>query len=161
MNEQQMYQVHPIGYVRHSPEGFALEILLPYRPALKHLDQFSHVHVLWWADRHDNAGDRSTMQAGLPYAPGVTAGVFACRAEYRPNPIAVTTCLMLDVDVDKGIVIVPWIDAFDGTPVLDLKPYIPVSDRVRDFEVAEWFAEWPDWTEDGAKFFAESDIDVD
>jgi tRNA-Thr(GGU) m(6)t(6)A37 methyltransferase TsaA len=156
MSKKEFYQVYPIGYVHSAEDGSRLEILEPYRPALKHLGQFSHVHVIWWADKNDNEQARSTMQAKLPYAESVTAGVFACRAEYRPNPIAVTMCPLLGVDEQKGIVHLAWIDAFDGTPVLDLKPYIPISDRVRDVRVAEWLADWPEWMEDAAEFFAEA-----
>jgi tRNA (Thr-GGU) A37 N-methylase len=68
----------------------------------------------------------------------------------------VTTCFLLDVDEGSGIVHLAWIDAFDGTPILDLKPYIPVSDRIRDVGVPEWFTDWPEWMEDGADFFAEA-----
>ena len=102
---------------------------------------------------------RSIMTTELPYAPGVEAGVFACRSEYRPNPIAVTLMAVLSVDVENGIVVLPWIDAFDGTPMLDLKPYIPISDRIRDFKVAEWLADWPEWMEDAGEFFAQHAVD--
>lgn len=47
-------------------------------------------------------------------------GVFATRAEYRPNPIAMTTCKILKVDEVKGIVTVADIDAYNGTPIIDL-----------------------------------------
>jgi len=71
--------------------------------------------------------------------------VFACRGPTRPNPIALTTVEMLGIDHAEGVVEVVNIEAFDGTPVLDLKPYIPVSDRVKDVRVAEWAADWPQW----------------
>jgi tRNA (Thr-GGU) A37 N-methylase len=154
-NGNETYRVYPVGYVRASESGFALDILPEFRPALKGLDQFSHVKVYWWGDKSDTPAARSTMQADLPYAEGVTAGVFACRAEYRPNPILETISAIIYVNVDDGLVVVPWIDAFDGTPVLDLKPYIPISDRVRDFKVAGWLSDLPDWMEDAAEFFAE------
>jgi tRNA-Thr(GGU) m(6)t(6)A37 methyltransferase TsaA len=160
MTEQdKTYQIRPIGTVRHAEGGFRLEILEPYRPALRHLDQFTHVMVFWWAHKLDNEKDRSVMQADLPYAPGVRAGVFACRAEYRPNPIAMTTCFIVDVDEEKGLVQLAWIDAFDGTPLVDLKPYIPMADRIRDVDVAEWLKDWPEWMEDAAEFFAQADVD--
>jgi tRNA-Thr(GGU) m(6)t(6)A37 methyltransferase TsaA len=136
-----------------------LEILEPYRPALKELGQFSHVIVLWWADQVDNPEYRHTMQTELPYARGTTAGVFACRAEYRPNPIGITTCIILDIDEQQGTVTLPWMDAFDGTPLLDLKPYIPMADRIRDVRVASWLEGWPEWMEDAAEFFAEHPVD--
>lgn len=151
------FQLHSIGMVQASDEEqrYILHIEKPYRAALKQLDQFSHVMIFWWADQMDTRNHRSIMTTELPYAPGVDAGVFACRSEYRPNPIAVTTMMMLDVDVEQGLVVLPYIDAFDGTPILDLKPYIPISDRIRDFKVAEWFATWPEWMEDAGAFFAE------
>ena len=71
---------------------------------------------------------REITTTELPYAPGVEAGVFDCRSEYRPNPIAVTLMALISIDVENGIIVLPWIDAFDGSPVLDLKPYIPISD---------------------------------
>jgi len=155
------YQLHPIGYVRASDEEqiYILHIDEPYRAGLKQMDQFSHVQVYWWADKMDTEKYRTIMTTELPYAPGVEAGVFACRSEYRPNPIAVTLMAVLAVDVENGIVVLPWIDAFDGTPVLDLKPYIPISDRIRDFKVAEWLADWPEWMEDAPAYFADHAVD--
>lgn len=150
-------QIKPIGIVHVSGENTQLEIMPPYRPGLKQLEQFSHVLVLWWADKHDNPTDRAILQTDLPYAPGISAGVFACRAEYRPNPIAITISPILHMDETQGLVTLPWIDAFDGTPLLDLKPYIPVCDRVRDVTVAPWFANWPGCMEDAAAFFAENE----
>jgi tRNA (Thr-GGU) A37 N-methylase len=113
---QPTYQLHPIGYVRTQEGSFTLEILPPYRPALKELRQFSHALIFWWANLHDNAADRARTTAELPYAPEVTGGVFACRAPYRPNPIALTTMFILDVDEANGIVTQPWINAEDGIP---------------------------------------------
>ena len=155
------YQLNPIGLVQASDEmgSYLLQIDQPYRPALKQLDQFSHIMIFWWADRMDSEQYRNIMTCELPYAPGVEAGVFACRAEYRPNPIAVTTMPVLSVDVENGIVVLPWIDALDGTPLLDIKPYIPISDRIRDFKVAPWLEDWPEWMEDAGEYFAEHEVD--
>jgi tRNA-Thr(GGU) m(6)t(6)A37 methyltransferase TsaA len=157
----QTFQLHPIGYVRASDaeQSYILQIDEPFRPALKQLEQFSHVLIFWWADQMDAEQYRQITTTQLPYAPGVEAGVFACRSEYRPNPIALTTMMVLHVDVESGVVVLPWIDAFDGTPVLDLKPYIPISDRIRDFKVAEWLSDWPEWMEDAGAYFAEHAVD--
>lgn len=157
---QPTYQLYPIGTVRAVEGSFRLEILPPFRPALKELAGFSHVHIFWWADQHDNPTDRAITTTQLPYAPGVEAGVFACRAPYRPNPLALTTMFILEVDLENGIVHLPWIDAADGTPVLDLKPYIPISDRIRDVNVAAWLVGWPEWMEDAGEFFAQNEIDL-
>lgn len=155
------YQLHPIGRVHASDEDqrYMLQIDEPYRAGLKQLDQFSHVMIFWWADKMDTDQYRNIMTTELPYAHGVEAGVFACRSEYRPNPIAVTLMAIISIDIENGIVELPWIDAFDGSPVLDLKPYIPISDRIRDFRVAEWLADWPEWMEDAGAYFAEHETD--
>lgn len=152
------FTLHPVGTVNSVRGQFTLQIDKPFRPGLTCLEQFSHAQVFWWADRHDTPESRSRMTTELPYAPGITAGVFACRAEYRPNPVAVTICPVLAVDHEQGIVTLAYIDAFDKSPVLDIKPYIPVSDRVQTVRVAEWFKDWPQWYEDAAEFFSNIDL---
>ena len=144
-------QLNSIGYVRHSEDSFRLEILEPYRAGLKQLDQFSHVIVVWWADQHDKAESRGIMETEPPYAAGQQVGVFACRAEYRPNPVALTVCKMTEVDEEDGTVRLEYIDAFDGTPVVDLKAYFPVADRVKEVRVPSWVSGWPDWVEEAYK----------
>jgi tRNA-Thr(GGU) m(6)t(6)A37 methyltransferase TsaA len=150
LQKKEVYEIHPIGYVRRPGNIIRLEILEAFRPALKQLNQFSHVLVLWWAHKHDNGKSRTKMQTEPPYARGHTTGVFACRAEYRPNPIAVTTCGLLSVDEESGFIEVGNIDAYDGTPIVDLKAYFPVCERVKQARLPAWLADWPEWfPEDG------------
>lgn len=139
------YRMFPIGYIRRQQNSINLEILVAFRPALKQLDHFTHVMVFWWANKHDNGKSRSTMQTKPPYAKEKLTGIFATRAEYRPNPIAMTTCKMLKVDETSGIVEVADIDAYDGTPIVDLKAYFPVCDRVKDVKIPQWLSDWPEW----------------
>ena len=153
--------LRPIGHVVASDETQTYLVVIdePYRAALRGLDQFSHVTVVWWATECDTPEAREHLVTELPYAPGVEVGVFACRSEYRPNPIAFTTMPIFEVDVDAGTVVLPWIDAFDGTPVLDLKPYMPVADRIRDVTMPDWLADWPLWMEDAGAYFEEHATD--
>ena len=116
----------------------------PFRPALAGLGHFSHVIALWWPDQLDPAWG-AILQSEPPYAPGHVTGVFASRAPYRPNPIALTVCPILSVDEAAGIVRVADIDALDGSPLFDLKAYFPVCDRVRAARIPAWLADWPDW----------------
>lgn len=139
------YQVSPIGYIRRTEGEIILDILEPFRTGLKQLDHFSHVIVLWWADRHDNKKSRGILQTEPPYAQGKITGVFACRSEYRPNPIALSTCKMLAIYQEGGILKIAEIDAIDGTPILDLKAYFPVCDRVKEAQIPEWLSDWPEW----------------
>jgi tRNA-Thr(GGU) m(6)t(6)A37 methyltransferase TsaA len=135
----------PIGYVRRENGELHLEIDAPYRPALKELGHFSHVMVFWWADQLDSEEMRAMMQMEPPYAPGHVTGVFASRSPLRPNPVSMTTCKLLDVDEETGIVKIADIDALDNTPVVDLKAYFPVCDRVQDATIPTWLSDWPDW----------------
>jgi tRNA-Thr(GGU) m(6)t(6)A37 methyltransferase TsaA len=146
---EQVFEIYSIGYIRRVEGGFFLEISETYRPALKQLEHFSHILVLWWADRYDNDKGRTTYQCHPAYAQDRLTGVFACRSEYRPNPIALTTCKLLSVDEANGIVHVANIDAFNGTPILDIKAYFPTSDRVKDVYLPEWLSDWPEWMPEG------------
>jgi tRNA (Thr-GGU) A37 N-methylase len=145
MAGSETYELRPIGVVRASEEGFAVVVDEAYRDGLRLLDGFGHVMVFWWADGCDNPEGRATLVCEPPYAAGRETGVFACRSEARPNPIAVSTCPIMGVDEAAGMVIVPWLDAHDGTPVVDLKAYFPVSDRVKTISMPDHLADWPQW----------------
>jgi tRNA-Thr(GGU) m(6)t(6)A37 methyltransferase TsaA len=142
------YPVSPIGQVCRTGNGLHLQIDEPFRAGLKQLDRFSHVMVLWWADRFDSAEARGMLQTRPPYAKEHLTGVFATRAPYRPNPIAMTTCRLEGVNEEAGVVEIAEIDAFDGTPVVDLKAYYPVCDRVQQARIPEWLSDWPEWMPD-------------
>ena len=142
------YQIRPIGYVQRSGDDIRLKILAEYRPALRKLDHFSHVIVIWWGNRCDDENSRNNLQIRPPYAEQVQTGVFATRAEFRPNPVEVTTCKILAVDEQDGVVRIGNIDAYDGSPVLDLKAYFPVCDRVKDATIPDWLEGWPGWMPD-------------
>lgn len=148
--------INPIGRIEASDQlgKYEVHVFPEYTEALKLLDLFSHVIVIWWAHHHDNVQDRGILSTELPYARGTHAGVFACRSEYRPNPIGITIMPILSMDEKTGIVTLPWIDALNDTPVLDLKPYLPSSERVRDVSVASWCKDWPMWMEEAGEYFA-------
>jgi tRNA-Thr(GGU) m(6)t(6)A37 methyltransferase TsaA len=138
-------EMQTIGQVRRTENGVTLAIEEQYRPALLQLGEFSHVMVFWWADHFDSKEWRGRLQSQPPYAEEHLTGVFATRAPYRPNPIAMTTCKLLGVDEENGLVEIADLDAFDGTPLVDLKAYFPVCDRVRSATIPDWLADWPEW----------------
>lgn len=152
------FEIKAIGEVISDKGQFGLNIAKPYIAGLKELNRFSHVLVFWWADRCDNKLDRERVVTPLPYADNLEAGVFACRSEYRPNPIAVTICPVIKINENTGKVDLAYIDAEHETPVLDLKPYIPVSDRIKSVQVPEWFKGWPEWYEDAGEFFSQFEL---
>ena len=148
----------PVGRVEadDSQGRYRLQILEAYRPALRGLGSCTHAIILWWADRLDTPNGRDgDLVVDLPYAPGVKTGIFANRSQARPNPIAITTCFLLHVDEQAGTVDLAWIDAFDGTPVLDIKPYLPMSDLALDAAYPEWLEGFPVSMEAAASFFAD------
>lgn len=158
MLNETRFELTPIGQVQvdESLGLYRLQILEAYRPALRGLGSCTHAIILWWADQLGNPGGREgDLVVDLPYAPGVKSGVFANRSEARPNPIAITTAYLIDVDEQAGTVDLAWIDAFDGTPVLDIKPYMPMSDRVMDADYPDWLEGFPESMEDAAVFFSD------
>ncbi|MFK7985484.1 MAG: tRNA (N6-threonylcarbamoyladenosine(37)-N6)-methyltransferase TrmO [Sandaracinaceae bacterium] len=100
-----------------------LELDAGYDHALSDLDGFEHIWILAWMDRAD--GHRSKV---LPPRSEVRRGVFATRAPHRPNPIALSVVELLRVE--GTTVHVRGLDLLDGTPVLDIKPYIPWADAI-------------------------------
>lgn len=142
------FQVYPVGTIRRDGDDIKIQIDTPYRAGLKALDTFSHVIVHWWAQHFDEAQYREVLVTPLPYAEGYEAGVFACRTPVRPNLIMTTVCKILEVDESRGVVCIQNIDAFDGTPVLDLKPYFPIVDRVKEAHISPYLAGWPEWLPD-------------
>lgn len=134
--QQTSFKIYPVGYVRKAGDKMAVEIEEKYQDALLGLDGFSHVHVIWWFDKNDTPEKRRILRVrprGNPDNP--LTGVFAARAPVRPNPIALTICKITAIEGRR--VYVEGMDAFEGTPVLDLKPYIP-PDRIADIRVPQW-----------------------
>ena len=146
-------EINPIGYVRVINEDFYLEIDHKYISALKGLDEFSNIHVVWWGNLYDEEEYRENLIAEKPYknSPDVL-GIFSTRSPVRPNPILITTVYVLNIDEEKGLVQMPYIDAEDSSPILDIKPYHPSADRIKEVKVPEWCDHWPKWLEDSAMF---------
>lgn len=153
------FEVYPIGKIQNNENGAFIEIESKYIPAMKALEGFSHINVFWWFSDFDNEEARSTLQAPQPYkkAPA-TMGIFATRSPIRPNPIALTAVEIIHIDCQKGLIQIAYIDANDGTPVLDIKPYTPSLDRVETPDVPEWCRHWPKSLEQSAYFAWEDEF---
>jgi tRNA-Thr(GGU) m(6)t(6)A37 methyltransferase TsaA len=134
------YTLTPIGYVQKNDTSICLVIQEKLWKATTNLDLFSHIIVLWWIDRMDQPEVRRTLLANPPRNKGPTpSGVFACRSPARPNPIGHTIVKLLRLDKQNSRIIVDHMDADNDTPILDIKPYLPSSDRIDDAKVAPWF----------------------
>ena len=127
-----MFTSRPIGFVRspfketsevpkglgakHEAEG-TLEILPEFEQGLTDIDGFSHLIVLWEFDRSDGF-----ELVGTPPCDDRPHGVFATRSPRRPNPIGLTVVRLLRRE--GGMLYVRGVDMLDGTPILDIKPYL-------------------------------------
>lgn len=131
--------------------GYTIAVEPEFRAALKGLGDFSHVLVLWVFDKAP--WDGKTLVYPPCYKKLTTEiGLFATRGPFRPSPVAVSLCRLLSADEATGAVTVDWLDAEPGSPVIDLKPYHPSSDAVRDFSMPDWCAHWPRTREDSDGF---------
>jgi tRNA-Thr(GGU) m(6)t(6)A37 methyltransferase TsaA len=102
--------------------------------ALDDIDNFSHIIVLWWIHRSHRPFPMKVHPRGNPQ--NKLMGVFASRSPARPNPIGKSTVRLLE---RRGNVLkVKGLDAIDGTPVLDIKPYIPGYDSAEDATAPPW-----------------------
>jgi tRNA-Thr(GGU) m(6)t(6)A37 methyltransferase TsaA len=102
--------------------------------ALDDLDEFSHIIVLWWIHKTRRPAPMKVHPRGNPE--NKLMGVFATRSPDRPNPIGKSTVRLLG---RRGNILkVKGLDAIDGTPVLDIKPYIPGYDSVDNVTAPSW-----------------------
>jgi tRNA (adenine37-N6)-methyltransferase len=127
-----MFTSQPIGFVsspykepgevprglgaKHEADGI-LKILPQFEVGLTDIEGFSHLIVLWEFDR-----SQGFQLLGTPPSDNRPHGVFATRSPYRPNPIGMTTVELLRRE--GANLHVRGVDMLDGTPILDIKPYL-------------------------------------
>jgi tRNA-Thr(GGU) m(6)t(6)A37 methyltransferase TsaA len=105
-----------------------------YREGLQDLDGFSHVFLLYHL--HLCSGCALRVK---PFLDNREHGIFACRSPRRPNPIGLSLVRLVRVD---GVVLhVEDVDMVDGTPLLDIKPYVPLFDTAETDVRTGWFAD--------------------
>ena len=127
----------PVGMVKKQGKRSWLEIYPEYGSALTGLQDFSHLWVFYWFHENDTPEERQTLQVHPRRDPAnPLTGVFACRAPVRPNLIGFTACRI--IKVNGNVIEVADLDARDGTPILDLKPYIPGGDAIPEAVTPEW-----------------------
>jgi len=139
-------KVRPVGTVENGitqnhkfdAEGTVSKInLVPrYGRALDGLESFSHVVVLFWLHKI-KSNEREVLKVHPRRDTSIPlTGVFATRSPVRPNPIGMTVVRL--VKREANTLTVEGLDAIDGTPVLDIKPYIRESFAQSDIKVAGW-----------------------
>jgi tRNA-Thr(GGU) m(6)t(6)A37 methyltransferase TsaA len=144
--DQQTIEMRAIGFVlRASPEEddrnrdlIAQVVLDPdLAPALDGIEEWSHLYIIFWLDRVMQPAQAQLCQ----HDNGV--GILAARSPIHPNPIGLTLVQLLERD--GNVLWVRGLDAYDGTPVLDIKPYPDWEHGhlivVTDFRIPGWLAD--------------------
>lgn len=118
--KDQTYTLHPFGKVLKEGNHTYIEIYEQYVEGLMGLEQFEEVTVVYWFDKNDTPEKRAILQVHPRGDPNnQMRGVFSTHAPVRPNLIAISRCNIKKIK--NNIIEIDKIDAFDGTPVLDLK----------------------------------------
>ena len=104
--------------------AFAIEVDAAYRPGLAGLAVGDAVIVLYWTGQ----SRRRDLVVQSPAHRPAPSGVFALRSPARPNPVALAVTRITTLDAEAGRIGIEAIDAFDGTPLLDLKPWLSTVD---------------------------------
>jgi tRNA-Thr(GGU) m(6)t(6)A37 methyltransferase TsaA len=138
-------KLSPIGFVRRKDKNedvkdrtlvCSIVVKKSYEKALEGIENFSHIYIISWMHKIGDA-ERNVLKThprGRVDIP--LMGVFATRSPLRPNPIGLTIVELLE---RKGSVLaVKGLDAFDGTPILDVKPY-DHWDMIENVKVPEWW----------------------
>jgi len=131
-------KLHFIGVVEKAREHEAKVRIFPeFCAGLKGIEGFSHLIILYWIHLRDSEAERRTLLV-FPrrHVLNVETGVFACRSPSRPNPIGL--CVVELLKVEECTLIVNGLDAIEGSPIIDIKPYIPRADSVPNARVPEW-----------------------
>lgn len=146
MAEESALTLRPIGRVvrghagpdrsdRWEEEEAEIEIDPAWAGALDGIEGFSHIWVVWWLDRSDGPPDglrvRPQRREDMPLV-----GIFATRSPQRPNPVAISAVRLLERQGAR--LRVQGLDACQGTPVLDLKPYLRRGDQIRGPTAPDW-----------------------
>ncbi len=106
---------------------FEIEIFEEFEEGLEDIEEFSHLHIFYWLHKSKKDSLKVVTPSGT-----TPRGVFTTRSPHRPNPIAHSVISLLEKN--GRILRVHGLDAIDGTPVLDIKPYISKLDSKPDAE---------------------------
>ena len=137
--------MQPIGLVHNAVEGkkhtdwgkdvSVIRLKEEYKGGLLGMENFSHAIILLYLDKAKFIPEKHLQRHPQNRDDMPKVGIFSQRTKDRPNTIGMTSVAILSVD--ETSLTVQGLDAIDGTPVLDIKPYYPVYDK-KDASVPEW-----------------------
>ena len=108
--------------------------------AMKGLSEFSHIWLIW--EFNLNSPGKGLTVRPPRLGGNERVGVFASRSPFRPNPLGLSAVRIESIDSAKGIIAVSGADLADGTPIYDIKPYVPYSDCIHDAKAGFTSVRW-------------------
>ena len=132
-------RLRPVGVVRRREGSPISELLIEQDIAstLDGIEDFSHLQVLYWAHRVPPEGRTWTKVHPRGREDMPLVGIFGTRSPARPNPICLTVVRLLE---RRGNMLrVEGIDALDGSPLVDIKPYVPSSHPAEEVSLPDWW----------------------
>ena len=131
-----------IGVVKKSGKVSELDVYPEFCDGLYRLEEFSHIIILYWLHLRDHETDRSTLKVIPKRHPGAQeVGVFASRSPSRPNPIGLSVVELVRINGCR--MLVKGLDAIEGSPIIDVKPYIPRADSIPKARAPSWTLSGP------------------
>jgi len=135
-------RVRFIGVVEEAGERSKVRIFPRFCEGIRGLNEYSHVIVLYWFHLRDSEGERQTLRVIPRRHPGAPeVGVFASRSPSRPNPIGL--CVTELVKIENCTLTLKGLDALEGSPIVDIKPYLPRADLIPNARAPEWTSQGP------------------
>ena len=131
------FYIYPVGIIKKQDENVRIEIYEKYQEALLGVDKFSHITVCYWFHKNDTPDKRNVMRVHpRKNKKNPLSGVFATHSPLRPNLIAISICKI--ISIEGRTIYVDKIDAFDGSPVIDIKCFIPSKALKPDIRLPDW-----------------------
>jgi len=131
------YAVYPVGVLHRRGDGNWTEIFTQFQDAMLGLEGFSHIYVLYWFHKNDSPEKRKTLQVYPRKDPAnPLTGVFGTHSPTRPNPIGLTRCRILAIE--NNFIRIDAIDALEGSPVIDIKCFIPNMEPLAGIRLPAW-----------------------
>ncbi len=108
---------------RYSDKLSKITVFDEYLEGIQDIQRHNYYYILYWLDK----AERDKLK-GIPPGKTKERGVFSIRSPIRPNPIAL--CLVELINVERNVLTVKWLDALDGSPIVDIKPFWPETDCI-------------------------------
>ncbi len=131
------YQIYPIGFIEKFNEFTEIDICDEFTGALLGLESFSHIHVLYWFHQNDTPDKRKILRVHpRKNEENPLTGVFATHSPVRPNLLAISRCRIISIASNR--IRIDKIDAHNGSPVIDIKCYMPPKNPLKEVLLPEW-----------------------